>query len=113
MIYIWISDVSQVDPIDAAEVLKKGDVILVRSDYEHEKYGDHFALIVGGKIQKERGVRPNLITFPPLIGLPLNDLLDQFHPIDGAILLKLSDEKAAEFLSNMQMHLSKGAVTIL
>lgn len=90
-----------------AEKLKKGDVILVRSDYKYEKYGDHFAVIVGGKIKKERGVRPNLVVLF-ISNAYYTSLLDQFIPTNGAVILKLSARAAEHVMRHYRIHLSEG-----
>lgn len=98
-------DVTQIAKDDAIN-LKKGDVILVRSNYAYDKYGDHFSLIVGGKIQKDRGLRPNLIAFPATV--VYQSLLDSYNPIDGSIILKLSNDAATLIIKAYGIYLSEG-----
>jgi hypothetical protein len=105
-IYINSRDVRQIDKTEAA-ALKKGAVILVRSNYKYDKYLDHASLIVGGLIKKERGVRPNLITLPQVVG-NIATLLNMYDPIDGAIILLVSDEASKKIMDALGMHLSEG-----
>jgi hypothetical protein len=95
--------------------LKKGSVILVRSDYKYEKYGDHFSLIVGGRILKDRGMRPNLITFAPSNSNTefLNELEDTVGRDNGAIVVLVRPEAAQKVLDAYGIHLSEGEITEL
>ena len=104
--FLFRSDVTPVAKSKVNETVKKGDVILVRSDYAYQKYRDHFSLIVGGHIQKDRGLRPNLVTLPPTD--QYDYLLNAFPVTDGATILKLSPEKAAEVMDYYGLHLSEG-----
>lgn len=94
-----------------SESLPKGSVILVRSDYKYEKYGDHFSLVVGGKIQKERGVRPNLVTLPPT--KIYDELLSDYQRAEGAVILLLTAEASQEVMDAYGLHLSEGEITSL
>lgn len=102
---IFNDDVVQVSKDDAIN-LKKGDIVLVRSDYEYGLYKDHFSVIVGGKIQKERGLRPNLLTLPTR--QRHDALFSKYTPTDGAIILKLSDRMAELVMKVYGIHLSEG-----
>jgi len=105
-IYINRRDVRQIDKTTAA-VLKRGSIILVRSNYKHDVYHDHASLIVGGLIKKERGIRPNLITLPQIIG-NIEALLNMYDPIDEAIILLIEDEVSKKIMDTLGMHLSEG-----
>ena len=87
--------------------LPKGSIILVRSDYAFDKYKDHPSIIVGGLIQKDRGVRPNLITLPNII-INITCILNKYKPIDNKIILLLTQQAAEDVMSMMGMHLSSG-----
>jgi len=101
------TDVRQITKEEALE-LPKGSLILVRSNYKYETYDDHPALILGGTIKKERGIRPNLLTFPPRLVQDIRGLLNIFDPIDGVIILVAKQEIALAFLEMQNMHLSEG-----
>jgi len=107
MIQISLSEVTQIHHKDAVN-LPKGSVIIVRSDYKNNVYFDHPSLIVGGTIKKERGIRPNLITFPPHSIQNIGMLIDQFEPIENKILLLLTSEAASRFMEDNMIHLSEG-----
>lgn len=100
-------DVKQILPTEANE-LPRGSAILVRSDYKYEIYGDHPALILGGSIKKDRGFRPNILTFPGRIVENITDLLNQFDPIDGKVILLLNQKATNEFMTVQKIHLSEG-----
>lgn len=72
-----------------------GDVILVRSQNVPE-YGDHYIIIVGRPVQKEHGLRPKDVSV--LAGPQGTAILDQYSPMNGLTLLKLSDEEKKRFL---------------
>lgn len=106
---INISDVRQISEVEALD-LPRGSVILVRSDYKNEVYGDHPSLILGGTIQKERGVRPNLLTFNQQVVANIKSLLNGYDPINGKVLLLLNDHAAKRFMESQGIHLSAGQV---
>lgn len=94
-------------------ILKKGDVILVRSDYKHEVYGDHYSVITGGWIQKTRGLRPNLLVLPPLKDSLESMLLDNYQKDEnGAIVLLLDEAAAQRVMNDYGIHLSEGDLII-
>lgn len=106
-IYLDMSHiVKQVDPADLV-TLKKGSIILVRSDYAYDKYLDHASLIVGGVIKKDRGIRPNLVVLPNIV-MNISGILNQYKPIDNKTLLLLTDEAAAWIMRILGIHLSTG-----
>ena len=102
---IGSEDVEQINKANAW-MLPKGTVILVRSDYKHEKYKDHFALLVGGIIQKERGIRPNVLTLPT--AQVYNYLFGKYTQTDGAIILQLKPAMADQVMEAYGIHLSEG-----
>lgn len=104
---VYPDEVKQISK-DDLNWLHKGEVLLVRSDYAYEKYGDHFSLLTGGQIVKPRGLRPNLITLPPL---PTNNILNSFVPFpDGAIILLLDRNAADRIMKAYGIHLSEGSL---
>lgn len=105
VIFVQPDDVIQILKSEAID-LKKGAVILVRSNYKHEVYGDHFSIIVGGKILKQRGLRPNLITLPTHQWF--DGLFSKYDAIDGAIILKLKPPIAQTVMESYGIHLSEG-----
>jgi len=71
-----------------------GTVILVRSNNVPE-YGDHYIYITGAPVQKEHGIRPQ----DQPIEAPLTKrILDEYHPEQGLILLKLDKETTNHFV---------------
>lgn len=107
---IYISDREIVGQITEEEALRlnKGAVILVRSDYGAEKYGDHASLIFGGLIEKSRGLRPNLLILPSVF-YNISKILDQYIPINGKTLILLNENSGPAILKMLGgMHLSEG-----
>lgn len=107
MLYISESDVKQITKEEALH-LPKGSLLIVRSNYKYEIYDDHPALILGGTIKKERGLRPNLLTFSHKTIVNIRALLNQYDPIDGITLLLIKKEIADKFMQRHEIHLSEG-----
>lgn len=71
--------------------LAQGEVVLVRSS-NVSTLGDHFVIIAGPVVQKEHGLRPQVMVISALDP----HLLDFFKPVNGVIALLL-DQEAKEF----------------
>lgn len=79
----WLTQLTAQEGIEQLHI---GDVALVRSANVPE-YGDHYIVITGKPILKEHGLRPQDVEIhAPHAG----KLLDQYDPIMGLTLLKLS-----------------------
>lgn len=91
----------------AALNVKRGTIMLVRSDYKHDTYADHASLILGGLIQKERGVRPNLLVLPNIF-TNISKILDGYVPINNKVLVLLTEETSLQILKMLGLYLSAG-----
>jgi hypothetical protein len=105
-ITLTVMDIARQVNLDDAMKLKKGEMMLVRSDNKYEIYGDHYALITGGIIQKPRGLRLSLVTLPPLDYS--KNLIESFTPIENKTLLVLTVEATAKVMEHYGLHMSEG-----
>lgn len=89
--------------------LKIGDVALVRSENVAE-YGDHYIIITGRPVLKEHGLRPTDVAIHAPNWIP-HGILNQFDPIMGLTLLKMSEAAKAEFHKFHGITVANGIVT--
>lgn len=91
---------------EGLEQLRIGDVALVRSENVPD-YGDHFIVITGKPILKEHGLRPQDIAIHAPYAARI---LNQYDPIMGLTLLKLTDEAALQFRIFHDIQIKNGEV---
>jgi hypothetical protein len=98
-------DVDQADPYQAI-YSQLGDVYLVRSANVPE-YGDHFIVITGRPVSKPHGIRPK----DEAIHAPhTGHILDNFKPINGVTLLKLTPTARKAFFSFHEIGVEEGGI---
>lgn len=111
---VYNMDNTTMNQIDSrsAMYLPVGEVILVRSANVPD-LGDHYIIITGEPVLKPHGLRPKTIT----IKAPMaNDVLNDYLPMNGLVLLQLSDTARDAFFKHYGLSISKdlkncGAVT--
>lgn len=85
----------EVKRIESKDVLylRKGEVVLVRS-LNVPEYGDHYIIVTGAPKMKPTGLRP-VVT---IVKSPFNELLDEYDPHNGTVLLQLLPQSRDYFL---------------
>lgn len=98
-------NIGNVKQVTGQEVFhsKIGSVFAVRSSNVPE-YGDHYIIITGFPVMKPHGLRPQNTIIPA--GNELSEVLDEFTPTNGVILLELNEEEKQRFLEfhNIEEH---------
>lgn len=87
------SSFKQLTAQQGIEQLRVGDVALVRSQNVPD-YGDHWIIITGAPVLKEHGLRPQDVAIHAPYAARI---LNQYEPVMGLTLLKLSDHLAEQF----------------